>query len=341
MTAGRRFLATATLLVAVSACSASTDLHAESDAAPGPDTPSTTDGGSDGSGLGVGALDSAIPGTKLPTSDAAPSQPDDDAATSNAAPDGASSGPECLWRAAPCVESDQCCQGLSCDTTYLGRICCGEEGTPCFTENGEDCCRDLLCIDGACGYPSTLSSDTCQPSCLPMHWLADVLRAAGLEVWEDPNWRHHGHGSFANLWGVMAHHTGVNRDTEWMVVRDGVSGLAGPLSQLVLEQNGMYRVVASGVAWHAGTGFYPGLPDNNANFHTVGIEAVNTGSEGWSTEQYDAYVLGVAAILRYLQHDASRVIAHKEWAGITQGKWDPGGIDMDVFRADVQAILNQ
>lgn len=186
-----------------------------------------------------------------------------------------------------------------------------------------------------------LSPQTCQPACLPVTWLADVLRSAGLQVWEDPDWRTNGHGSFHDLWGVMAHHTGVDRDTEWKVVRDGTSSLSGPLSQLVLEKNGLFRVVASGVAWHAGAGSYPGMADNDANFHTIGIEAVNTGTSGWTTAQYSAYVRGVAAILRYLSLDANRVIGHKEWAGAAQGKWDPGLIDMDVFRADVQAILDQ
>src|SRR5699024_263064 len=34
------------------------------------------------------------------------------------------------------------------------------------------------------------------------------------------------------------------------------------------------------------------------------------------------------------------VIGHKEWAGASQGKWDPGGIDMDDFRADVQTQID-
>lgn len=37
---------------------------------------------------------------------------------------------------------------------------------------------------------------------------------------------------------------------------------------------------------------------------------------------------------------ADRVIGHKEWAGKSQGKWDPGAIDMNIFRADIQARLS-
>lgn len=242
----------------------------------------------------------------------------------------------CLEQTAPCDVETDCCEGLSCDMTWLGRVCCGVQGGSCATENGEDCCGDLLCVDGECVPPP----DTCQPTCLPLDWLADVLRDAGLSVVEDPSWLTRGHGYFSDLWGVVAHHTGGGGPNDWVTVRDGTPALAGPLSQLVLEKSGTYRVVASGVAWHAGQGSYPGLPDNDANFYTIGIEAVNSGSEGWSDAQYNAYVTGCAAIMRHLGYDASRVIGHKEWA-VVQGKWDPGGIDMDTFRADIQAELDQ
>jgi hypothetical protein len=43
----------------------------------------------------------------------------------------------------------------------------------------------------------------------------------------------------------------------------------------------------------------------------------------------------VAAILTRLGRDSSRVIAHKEYAGLAQGKWDPGNLDMDWFRGEV------
>src|SRR5690606_1124945 len=71
----------------------------------------------------------------------------------------------------------------------------------------------------------------------------------------------------------------------------------------------------------------------------IGIEAENNGTEGWSPKQYDAYVRGVAAILRKLGYGSSRVIGHKEWSGASQGKWDPGGMDMNKFRADVQKVI--
>ncbi len=169
-------------------------------------------------------------------------------------------------------------------------------------------------------------------------WLADVLRAERLAVVEHPGWRHRGHGDFEAIWGVMVHHTGSS-NTPANEVADGHPSLAGPLSQLHLARDGTVTVVAAGVAWHAGVGRWPGLPEDNANWHTIGIEAANNGTEGWSDVQYDAYVACCAAILRRLGRGAERVIGHKEWAGAKQGKWDPGGMDMDRFRADIAVRL--
>ncbi|WP_255587308.1 N-acetylmuramoyl-L-alanine amidase [Nocardia sp. MH4] len=177
-------------------------------------------------------------------------------------------------------------------------------------------------------------------------WLPDVLRADGLTVREFEGWRDRGHGDFGNIWGVVAHHTGSFGATPGSIANHPQLGLC---SQLYLGSDGVYTVVGAGIAWHAGQGSYPGLPDNNANGYTIGIEAANDGGgapgrphrSSWSDAQYDAYVRGVAAILRHLGHDASHVIAHREWAGAAQGKWDPGAIDMPTFRRDVQAAINR
>ncbi|MBF6328725.1 N-acetylmuramoyl-L-alanine amidase [Nocardia transvalensis] len=171
-------------------------------------------------------------------------------------------------------------------------------------------------------------------------WLPEVLRAEGLSVIEYSGWRDRGHGDFGAIWGVIAHHTGNNPPTNnpGYIANHPQLGLC---SQLHLSRDGVYTVCGAGIAWHAGEGSWPGLPINDANRRTIGIEAENNGREGWSPRQYDAYVRGVAAILRHLGHDASHVIGHKEWAGAAQGKWDPGGMDMDRFRADVQAAIDR
>ncbi|MEV0356378.1 N-acetylmuramoyl-L-alanine amidase [Nocardia sp. NPDC050697] len=169
-------------------------------------------------------------------------------------------------------------------------------------------------------------------------WLADALRDEGLRVVEFPGWRERGHGDFRSIWGIIAHHTGGS-NTPPAEIAFGFPQLAGPLSQLHLARDGTVTVIAAGIAWHAGRGRWPGLPEDDANFHTIGIEAANNGTEGWSPVQYDAYVGCCAAILRRLGHGADRVLGHKEWAGAKQGKWDPGGMDMDRFRGDVAERL--
>ncbi|MDT5365554.1 MAG: hypothetical protein QOC69_7316, partial [Mycobacterium sp.] len=110
--------------------------------------------------------------------------------------------------------------------------------------------------------------------------------------------------------------------------------------------DGTVTVVAVGVAWHAGVGMYPWLPTNMGNWHMIGIECANSGTSptashrtNWPDAQYFALVRCRAAISRRLAQNSSRTIGHKEYAGRAQGKWDPGAIDMDVLRGDIQARI--
>ncbi|MUM08709.1 hypothetical protein B5P44_28475 [Mycobacterium sp. CBMA 213] len=171
-------------------------------------------------------------------------------------------------------------------------------------------------------------------------WLPDVLRAAGLRCDIYPGAMDRGHGDFGRIWGVVCHHTGSFGETPRGIAEHPELGLA---SQLYLSRDGVFTLCGVGIAWHAGAGSWPGIPTNNANQVTIGIEAANDGGgtpgkphrTGWSDAQYNAYVTGVAAILNKLGQPADHAIGHKEWAGAAQGKWDPGAIDMNIFRADV------
>lgn len=172
-------------------------------------------------------------------------------------------------------------------------------------------------------------------------WLADVLRAEGLDVVEFAGWRDRGHGDFKDIRGVMAHHTGSDTASAASIAY-GRPDLAGPLSQLHIARSGTVTVVAAGVAWHAGVGMYPWLPANMGNWHTIGIECANSGTNpsaphrrNWPDAQYFALVVSCAAICRRLGQPAARTIGHKEYAGRAQGKWDPGAIDMDRLRSDI------
>ncbi len=147
-----------------------------------------------------------------------------------------------------------------------------------------------------------------------------------------------------NLWGVMVHHTGNARETAESI-RNGRADLPGPLSNIHIAPDGTVTVVAAGVCWHAGRGSYPGIPTDMANYHVIGIECAwpkdtsltpaTQGRERWPDPQIIAMRDSVAAILTKLGFDSSRVIGHKEWAGVAQGKWDPGNIDMRWFRGEV------
>jgi hypothetical protein len=167
-------------------------------------------------------------------------------------------------------------------------------------------------------------------------WIADALKAFGVKTIEETGWLNRGNGDFLTLWGVFAHHTGADNTPTWLI-RDGRADLKGMLSQIHLLRDGTAHITGQGVAWHAGRGAYPGLPTNNANYHTIGIEASSSGTSPWPAAQLDAYYRACAAICWVLDVPASRVIGHKEYS--SDGKWDPGGIDMPAFRAAVQKYI--
>lgn len=168
-------------------------------------------------------------------------------------------------------------------------------------------------------------------------WLAGALRAFGVDVTEEPGWLDRGQGDFRTVWGVVAHHTAGNTTPTWLI-RDGRPDLPGLLSQVHLLRDGRAVVCGVGIAWHAGAGSYPGLPTNAGNWHTIGIEANSDGVSPWPAEMLDAYVRCCAAICWVLGVSSLRTIGHREYS--SQGKWDPGGIDLPQFRARVQAYID-
>lgn len=174
-------------------------------------------------------------------------------------------------------------------------------------------------------------------------WLVDALGAAVADAAEVPGWQSRGHGRFADLRGIMVHHTGFDNATAASLAT-GRPDLAGPLANIHIARSGTVTVVAAGVAWHAGAGSLPWLPAGTGNIHTLGIECANTGTSptaphrrNWPPAQYLALTATCAALCGHLRTPASRVVGHKEYAGRAQGKWDPGAIDMAALRADVAA----
>jgi hypothetical protein len=134
--------------------------------------------------------------------------------------------------------------------------------------------------------------------------------------------------------GVVWHHTATGPN--WAdghvaaLLRDGRRDLAGPLSQLGLERDGTFVVVATGKANHNGFGFW----GNDA----IGIEAYNNGKgEPWPAAQMDAYVRGTAAILKHLGLGADRMKGHRETD--PGRKPDPTGIDLNFARLLIGAVM--
>lgn len=174
--------------------------------------------------------------------------------------------------------------------------------------------------------------------------LAKVLRDAGLDVVEIPGWTTRGRpsstGGFdpvGNLW----HHTGGASDSreyaEWMALT-GRSDLPAPLCQVAVDRSGRCYVLAAGRANHAGAAQPSGpVPGGDGNEFYIGWECMNTGSEGWSGEQYAAMVTAAAATSRHYGWTADANRAHKETS--VTGKWDPGLLVMDKFRADIEAQM--
>lgn len=175
-------------------------------------------------------------------------------------------------------------------------------------------------------------------------WLPDVLRKAGLKVIEVPGWQWRGHGDIKQPKGVLLHHTADGLTGNYPslhLVTTGRSDLAGPLAQLGLGRDGTYYVIAAGKAYHAGSGNWPGIGNNNGNSYLIGIEAENSGytqgirAEAWSKVQMDAYKKGVLALLNYLHVPVTMAIGHKEYA--PKRKIDPT-FDMNKFRADLKEL---
>ena len=162
-------------------------------------------------------------------------------------------------------------------------------------------------------------------------WLEDVLRPAlGDRLQVLPGWKNSGvGGTMGRIWGIMWHHTGNARASKRN--RDDRRAV-GPCN-------------------HAGRGSWRGIGTDNANAVTIGIECAwpfdTTITEDTQTRERwrDAQMISMrdvgAAITKYLGVSADHNISHQEWArrgpaGVRQGKWDPGNLDMKWFRGEIE-----
>lgn len=178
-----------------------------------------------------------------------------------------------------------------------------------------------------------------------------VLQKAGQKVAEVPGWRTRGHGTFGKCLGSILHHTvgpasGNMPSLDVLVHGRKSPPLAGPLCNLGLARDGTWYVVAAGVAYHAGSGHYPGIPSGNLN--SIGVEIENTGygphaklppgavRENFTEKQMEAIYYGEAALAKFYKYTPKTLIAHFEW---TSRKIDPHDMDMGAVRKRVGEIM--
>ena len=175
-------------------------------------------------------------------------------------------------------------------------------------------------------------------------WLEDVLREAiGDRLVVEPGWKERGAGGVMGvIWGSMWHHTGnVNERVE--IIRDGVqqpSGwLPGPLSQGLIKPDGTCHLIAVGPCNHAGSGNWKDLTDGNRQ--AIGFECAYNGSGPWPQKQIITMRDIAAAISKHIgKKAADSVCGHKEYAKPQGRKVDPGNMDMNWFRAEVQKDID-
>lgn len=173
--------------------------------------------------------------------------------------------------------------------------------------------------------------------------LADVIRAAGLTVVEVPGWRTRGwrggstpDGGMLGVLGGLTHHTATSAKAagdypSLAVVRDGRTGVPGPLAQLGLGRSGTVYVIAAGRANHSGA-----VDDvRYSNAYALGVEAEHPGDgTPWPVAQYAAYVVLCRALQAHYRLLPWR--GHKEAAVPPGRKIDPT-FDMQAFRRAVAA----
>ena len=181
---------------------------------------------------------------------------------------------------------------------------------------------------------------------LPLVWLGDALRAAGLDVVETDGWRERsaGSGPLPEPVGVLEHHTAStsteqNPAPSLQMCVDGREGLEGPLCHGLIGLDGTVHLIAAGRANHAGRAKASGPnPGGDGNVLYVGFEWDYQGvDQEPSRAQHEAAAKATAAVLDHLDRPADAARGHRETT--TENKIDPGHVQLDRFRADVAAVM--
>ena len=182
--------------------------------------------------------------------------------------------------------------------------------------------------------------------------MADVLRAAGLDVTEQDGWktraRRSGGYEPGRPYCIMWHHaaSAPNTTTENVAYYASFGSSVAPVCNLVVGRAGDVTVCAAGATNTDGAGgrvdaTHPALvfsrgtvPEDQMNSHAIGIEAVNTGvGQEWPQAQIDAYFKINNALAAAYGLQPSDCCLHSVWspgrkidpatAEAVQGPWQP------------------
>jgi len=183
-----------------------------------------------------------------------------------------------------------------------------------------------------------------------------VLKREGVTVVEVGDWVHHNRnhkGPWGPVNGTMIHHTVTSGTSNTVtIVKDGYSGLPGPLCHGMIAKSGTVYLVGYGRANHAGLGdpdvlravidekALPGddeaTTDGNRHFYGFECENLGNGEDPWPAAQLEAIERVSAAICRHHGWSERSVIGHLEWQ---PGKVDPKGFTMTSMRTRIRARL--
>jgi len=180
-----------------------------------------------------------------------------------------------------------------------------------------------------------------------------ILSDHGINVEKVAGWKTRAASSIPLVPEACAVHHTSDVSTPLSIIRDGRTGLPGPLANFLVGQSGRIYLVSAGYTNNVGYGGYanwklatqgeldeevsPPATDGSwsGNRHVWGIEADGTGK--WEP-QVREHVIAVCAALHIAQDwtNGARVIAHKE---LTRRKPGDPGDDMGEVRADVLAKI--
>ncbi|KRF46823.1 N-acetylmuramoyl-L-alanine amidase [Terrabacter sp. Soil810] len=195
--------------------------------------------------------------------------------------------------------------------------------------------------------PGALAS---QGEPLPLTWLADALRDAGLVVHETSGWTTRlGPGVF-EPGGVLLHHTAVlatpsDPHPSLDLVVAGDADRLGPLCHVLVDRNGECWVVAAGRASHAGRADTSGpMPEGDGDAVYVGVEVEYAATTQDPTQyatsvQKSTAIVAAATIVARLGRDQRHVRAHRETS--PAAAIDPYNWDMVSIRDSVRQALER